>query len=72
MPDCAVERERIRSFLREGLPWHEPEKPHTELSTPDDWWDNLDPVFIRALVMGRRTRSIHRSSPGENGAAGLP
>jgi putative hydrolase of the HAD superfamily len=52
MPGYSVETDRIRPFLQEGFPWHQPEKPHPELSTPEAWWDSLDPIFVRALVMG--------------------
>ncbi len=52
MPDCEMSKEQISPFLREGFPWHQPEKPHPELSTSETWWDNLDPVFTRALIMG--------------------
>jgi len=52
MPDCKVSAEQISPFLQEGFPWHQPEKPHPEISTPDAWWDRLDPVFARAFMMG--------------------
>jgi putative hydrolase of the HAD superfamily len=52
MPDCRVRIEQLRPFLEEGFPWHKPEKPHPELSTPDAWWDKLDPIFTRAFMMG--------------------
>ena len=51
-PDCRVTTEQIKPFLQEGFPWHQPERPHPELSTPDAWWDNLDPIFARAFMMG--------------------
>src|SRR5580658_25378 len=35
--------------LRDGFPWHQPELPHLDLSTPDLWWDNLGPLFRRSF-----------------------
>jgi len=52
MPDCGIRTEQIHLFFQEGFPWHQPERPHPELSTPDAWWDSLDPIFTRAFMMG--------------------
>lgn len=52
MPDCEVNWEQLSPLLREGFPWHKPENPHPELSTPNAWWDNLDPIFTRAFILG--------------------
>jgi putative hydrolase of the HAD superfamily len=40
--------EQVRPFLSAGFPWHAPEILHCN-QTVDDWWDNLIPVFTRAL-----------------------
>jgi putative hydrolase of the HAD superfamily len=52
MPHLRVGVEQLGPYLQEGFPWHQPEKPHPELSVPEAWWDNLDPIFVRAFVMG--------------------
>jgi putative hydrolase of the HAD superfamily len=52
MPGFEVETDRIGAFLQEGFPWHQPEKPHPELSTSEAWWDSLDPIFTRAFMAG--------------------
>lgn len=40
----------VRPHLQEGFPWHEPDEPHTHLSTPEAWWEALYPVFVRAFA----------------------
>jgi putative hydrolase of the HAD superfamily len=47
---CAATREDIRSFLREGFPWHQPHVPHVEVTTPEQWWTEIETVLIRAYV----------------------
>ena len=49
MPGHGFEKERLSASLRSGFPWHAPEVPHPELSSPDAWWDALSPVFVRAF-----------------------
>ena len=48
VPGHGIDREEVRPFLRNGFPWHRPDKPHPELSSPDAWWENLEPLFARA------------------------
>ena len=40
----------VKPGLRDGFPWHRPESGHPELSTPDAWWDALQPLFVKAYV----------------------
>lgn len=47
-PGHNIDQEQIRPFLRDGFPWHKPDEPHLHLSTPDAWWANLEPLFMRA------------------------
>lgn len=49
MPGHGFEKERLSARLRSGFPWHAPEVPHPELSSPDAWWKALSPVFVRAF-----------------------
>lgn len=47
-PGHGVTNERIRAFLLEGFPWHNPEKPHPELSSPTAWWAFVEAILTRA------------------------
>ena len=49
MPGHGLEKERLSARLRSGSPWHAPQVPHPELSSPDAWWDALSPIFVRAF-----------------------
>lgn len=44
----AVSAGAVRPFLQSGFPWHAPECAHPGLS-PDEWWEELLPLFARAL-----------------------
>ena len=53
--DCAIpghqhSAEEIGIRLRVGYPWHTPERPHPELSNPDDWWRYMESVFAHSLA----------------------
>lgn len=47
-PGHGVTREQIRAFLLKGFPWHNPEKPHPELSSPATWWSFVEAILSRA------------------------
>jgi putative hydrolase of the HAD superfamily len=47
-PGLNVTAELVRPYLQSGFPWHAPENPHPGLS-PSEWWDDLLPVFSRAV-----------------------
>ena len=47
-PWAGINAEKLRPYLQSGFPWHAPECAHTDLS-PDEWWEELLPVFARAL-----------------------
>lgn len=47
-PTTSATIEQIRPFLTSGFPWHAPENPHPGQSATD-WWDELRPLFARAL-----------------------
>ena len=59
-----VDREEVRPFLRSGFPWHRPERLHPELSSPDAWWENLEPLFVKAYegvgIQSARSRELAR------------
>jgi putative hydrolase of the HAD superfamily len=73
-PGHNTNSEHMRPFLREGFPWHNSEVPHTHITTSDEWWKTLEPVFIkcymgvgyypeRATVLAQRVRE-HIIKPG--------
>jgi putative hydrolase of the HAD superfamily len=45
-----VTADQLRAHLQAGFPWHTPEQPHLAVTSPDQWWDALDPVFARAFT----------------------
>ena len=51
-PDRNVSPHQIRPFLQKGFPWHNPDHPHPEISTGDEWWNRLNPIFERAFMEG--------------------
>lgn len=44
-----VEIDNVRPHLQTGFPWHTPAQPHPEISTADEWWNQLFPVFVEAI-----------------------
>jgi FMN phosphatase YigB (HAD superfamily) len=40
--------ETFRPHLRDGFPWHAPERAHPELCDPEAWWGSVRPVLARA------------------------
>lgn len=44
-----VEIDDVRPHLQTGFPWHTPDQPHPEISTADEWWNQLYPVFAEAI-----------------------
>jgi putative hydrolase of the HAD superfamily len=49
-PGHNINSENMRPFLREGFPWHNSEVPHTHITTSDEWWQTLEPVFIKCYM----------------------
>lgn len=42
--------DEFKPGLRDGFPWHRPDKCHPELNDPDAWWDSLTPLLIDAYL----------------------
>ena len=42
--------EAVRPLLRNGFPWHEPDRAHPELSVPDEWWRRVGAVLACAYL----------------------
>lgn len=53
-PPVEPNPERVRACLQAGFPWHAPENPHPGLSA-EEWWEDMQPVFARALRAGGAT-----------------
>lgn len=51
MPAVIATTEQLQPHLQAGFPWHNPDQPHPEIQTPEEWWDRLAPVF-RAAFQG--------------------
>ncbi len=51
-PSKSFTREQFVPHLASGFPWHMPDTAHPELSDPELWWSNLNPVLAGALVSG--------------------
>jgi putative hydrolase of the HAD superfamily len=49
-PACEVTADQLRPHLQAGFPWHTPEQPHPAITSADQWWYVLDPVFARAFM----------------------
>jgi HAD superfamily hydrolase (TIGR01549 family) len=49
-PRCDVTADQLRPHLQAGFPWHTPEQPHPSVTSAEQWWNVLDPVFIRAFT----------------------
>jgi putative hydrolase of the HAD superfamily len=64
-PGQDVDRELLVAHLRGGFPWHTPEIPHPELSSPDSWWDDLLPVFVGAFEADGLDPSTSEELAGE-------
>lgn len=65
MPGHGFQREHLNAQLRRGFPWHSPEAPHSELSSPDLWWDALLPVFVGVFEAGGLDPSTSKELAGK-------
>ena len=64
-PGQGFDGELLSAHLRRGFPWHTPEAPHPELSSPDAWWDALLPVFVGAFEASGLDPSTSEELAGE-------
>lgn len=49
MPGHGITREELRSGLRDGFPWHEHQRGHEHLNSPEAWWAHVQRTLARAL-----------------------
>ena len=47
-PDHGVDSDELRSFLRDGFPWHRPDVAHPELCEPEAWWSHVEALLASA------------------------
>jgi putative hydrolase of the HAD superfamily len=54
--------EQLHPHLQKGFPWHEYMTPHTQITSPEQWWDMVEPLFEDALMQcgvdNNRARSL--------------
>ena len=64
-PGHGITSEAIGPHLREGFPWHTPERPHPELSDPDVWWAKVQSILATGLraegISSLRSEEIARA-----------
>lgn len=44
-----VNREAVSPFLHDGFPWHAPDVIRLADQDADTWWQDLEPLFVRAF-----------------------
>jgi putative hydrolase of the HAD superfamily len=49
LPQSDISRDALKPYLQYGFPWHTPQIEHRHIATAQAWWDELNPVFFRAL-----------------------
>ncbi len=49
-PETGVTREMLSPYLQSGFLWHNPERSHTHLNDPDNWWRYMQNLLARALT----------------------
>lgn len=69
LPNLDISLDMVRPYLHSGFPWHTPEVEHRNLTTAEAWWNELNPVFFRALtglgIDSGKSRSIVESVRSE-------
>jgi len=51
-PQASPSLAAFRPHLRAGFPWHNWQQPHPHITTADEWWEWINPIFERALTAG--------------------
>lgn len=69
LPQMRISLDSLRPYLHSGFPWHTPDVQHRHIATAQAWWDELNPVFARALtglgICSDKSRSIVESVRSE-------
>jgi putative hydrolase of the HAD superfamily len=60
-PDAGITRDDVRPLLKGGFPWHEPDRAHPELSTPEAWWELVESLlYMACLSLGFHDKKARR------------
>ena len=66
IPGLGVKIEDLRPHLNYTFPWHNPDVPHPELSTPEAWWLGIETTFASAFeavgVDSRKAKKLAKLS----------
>ncbi len=55
----------LRSQLRDGFPWHQPETPHTQIRSANDWWRMFGELIDRSyLAVGAEIEELESLRDG--------
>lgn len=49
-PTTTITIEDIRPFMRDSFPWHRSHEPHLHLATAEDWWAEIEQLFMQAYM----------------------
>ena len=47
-PNHNISISQIKPYLQDVFPWHKPDKPHHDLSTPESWWLHIEEIISNA------------------------
>ena len=50
VPGSQATREDFAPHLKSGFFWHVPEQSHEHIGSPEEWWNLISPVLVRALT----------------------
>ncbi|MBZ9714235.1 HAD family hydrolase, partial [Deinococcus multiflagellatus] len=56
-PGHGITREMLRPGLAQGFRWHRPDMEHRRHRAAQDWWAELNPVFVEAYVRAGLSRA---------------
>jgi putative hydrolase of the HAD superfamily len=48
-PENQLEPDQFKPYLKSGFPWHHPELIHDHIQSDSEWWEMVNPVFVRAF-----------------------
>jgi putative hydrolase of the HAD superfamily len=50
LPSSRLTGADFRPHLRSGFPWQNPEVTHPQITTAEQWWEALQPIFAKAYA----------------------
>jgi putative hydrolase of the HAD superfamily len=54
MPEHTATVSDIRPYMQNGFPWNRPDQTREHGRSPDDWWEDMLPVFQNAYQQGAK------------------